>query len=272
MRRLVPFCIPLLAGTAAAAPLADPVEQRLLDHIDANQAEALRFLEHVVNINSGTLNLAGVREVGRDGRTPLHARAQFELGRVHAARSEYAEAVPLLEDAYHIALAAGDDMLALQAAIEVATWVEHRDGDTVAAHLWVRQADTLVARLQLEDHPEVPLLLGIRAQLALQRGDVDEGLEAVERSLEIANGWLGTVSTERNIAIVDPAAIHHCAGGIEHGNFRSDRGACLLDQLPLVIADPFEAVAKLLHMLANCGVGIGGNGIDQPELRPAREP
>ena len=73
MRRLVPFCIPLLAGTAAAAPLADPVEQRLFDHIDANQAEALRFLEHVVNINSGTLNLAGVREVGRAFTPKLEA-------------------------------------------------------------------------------------------------------------------------------------------------------------------------------------------------------
>ncbi|MEX0845092.1 MAG: M20/M25/M40 family metallo-hydrolase [Balneolaceae bacterium] len=41
-------------------------EKRILDHIDANHAEALHFLETNVNINSGTLNLEGVRKVGEN--------------------------------------------------------------------------------------------------------------------------------------------------------------------------------------------------------------
>lgn len=41
-------------------------EQMILDRIDANYAESLEFLETNVNINSGTLNLEGVRKVGEN--------------------------------------------------------------------------------------------------------------------------------------------------------------------------------------------------------------
>lgn len=40
-------------------------EKKILTTVEANNAEALRFLEDVVNINSGTLNLEGVEQVGR---------------------------------------------------------------------------------------------------------------------------------------------------------------------------------------------------------------
>ncbi|WGK65704.1 M20/M25/M40 family metallo-hydrolase [Croceiramulus getboli] len=40
-------------------------EQRIIDKVVQNNAEALSFLETVVNVNSGTLNPEGVREVGR---------------------------------------------------------------------------------------------------------------------------------------------------------------------------------------------------------------
>lgn len=39
-------------------------EKEILQHIDANHGDALRFLEANVNINSGTLNVEGVRKVG----------------------------------------------------------------------------------------------------------------------------------------------------------------------------------------------------------------
>ena len=47
----------------ASAPTPD--ERALISFIDAHNAEALALLERVVNINSGTQNLEGVREVGR---------------------------------------------------------------------------------------------------------------------------------------------------------------------------------------------------------------
>ena len=55
-----------------AAPMTDASrqttlpadEQALVRHVEANNAAALALLERVVNINSGTMNFAGVRQVG----------------------------------------------------------------------------------------------------------------------------------------------------------------------------------------------------------------
>jgi glutamate carboxypeptidase len=48
-------------------------ERALATYIDAHNAEALALLERVVNINSGTQNFEGVREVGRVFRAELDA-------------------------------------------------------------------------------------------------------------------------------------------------------------------------------------------------------
>jgi glutamate carboxypeptidase len=53
----------LPAGPALAADLT-ATEQRLVEAVDARQEAALDLLERSVNINSGSYNLAGVREVG----------------------------------------------------------------------------------------------------------------------------------------------------------------------------------------------------------------
>ncbi len=63
----------LAVGLASALFVAQPmtmaqapslVEQRLMAHADASRTEAEALLERVVNINSGTMNLAGVKRVG----------------------------------------------------------------------------------------------------------------------------------------------------------------------------------------------------------------
>jgi glutamate carboxypeptidase len=51
----------LAQGGAAVSP----DEQKILSYVTSHNADALALLERVVNINSGTQNLAGVREVGR---------------------------------------------------------------------------------------------------------------------------------------------------------------------------------------------------------------
>lgn len=50
-----------------------PEERALATYIDAHNHEALVLLERVVNINSGTQNVEGVREVGRTFRAELDA-------------------------------------------------------------------------------------------------------------------------------------------------------------------------------------------------------
>ncbi len=63
---------PAAARTGAPAGLS-PEERALVAYIDAHDADALALLEQVVDINSGTQNLAGVREVGRIFRAKLDA-------------------------------------------------------------------------------------------------------------------------------------------------------------------------------------------------------
>ena len=64
-----PFLVWLVAGFAwspaySAAELS-PVEQQIVAAVKAHSPEALQFLERTVNVNSGTLNAAGVRDVGK---------------------------------------------------------------------------------------------------------------------------------------------------------------------------------------------------------------
>ncbi len=53
------------AAVPARAQALTPVERRIVAHADAHAEEAIELLERVVNVNSGTGNAAGVREVGR---------------------------------------------------------------------------------------------------------------------------------------------------------------------------------------------------------------
>src|SRR5688572_4988354 len=48
-----------------AAPTLSPIEKRVVAAADAEKAYAIQLLETLVNINSGTLNFAGVARVGK---------------------------------------------------------------------------------------------------------------------------------------------------------------------------------------------------------------
>src|SRR5437867_10680900 len=53
------------AQPGAARPPLTAEERAIVAYVDAHNDEALALLERVVNINSGSQNFAGVREVGR---------------------------------------------------------------------------------------------------------------------------------------------------------------------------------------------------------------
>jgi glutamate carboxypeptidase len=59
-----PAAAPTGAAAQAARASLDDTERVLVRAVDAHNVEALALLERLVNINSGTLNLAGVRQVG----------------------------------------------------------------------------------------------------------------------------------------------------------------------------------------------------------------
>lgn len=61
------------AAPVAARQAASPVERRIAQEAEARADEAIALLERVVNVNSGTMNFDGVREVGRIFRAELDA-------------------------------------------------------------------------------------------------------------------------------------------------------------------------------------------------------
>lgn len=54
----------LLATYQLTAQTLNPTERQLIDNINKNMPRTLRLLEEMVNINSGTLNVQGVRKTG----------------------------------------------------------------------------------------------------------------------------------------------------------------------------------------------------------------
>ena len=78
VRRLaIAACCAAIVVPAASASLAaqglTPEEQRIVAAVDARTDAAITLLERTVNVNSGTFNLEGVREVGRMFRAELDA-------------------------------------------------------------------------------------------------------------------------------------------------------------------------------------------------------
>jgi glutamate carboxypeptidase len=68
MRNITMVAVGLILSSGAAAQTSQ-VEQQMAVFVDQNSAEAIAFLEQVVNINSGSLNFEGVRAVGDVLRT-----------------------------------------------------------------------------------------------------------------------------------------------------------------------------------------------------------
>jgi glutamate carboxypeptidase len=64
---LIFYCVPACAQTLS------PEEQRIASYVDAHTDEALQLLKRVVNTESATANLAGVRRVGRIFKTQFES-------------------------------------------------------------------------------------------------------------------------------------------------------------------------------------------------------
>src|SRR5262245_2436356 len=58
------FILTALGASSGAAQRLSSDEQKVVAAVDASQTDALALLERLVNINSGSLNVAGVKLVG----------------------------------------------------------------------------------------------------------------------------------------------------------------------------------------------------------------
>ncbi len=90
---LVLALLSALSTNAAYAQQLTPVEERIVAEVKARSGEALGLLERSVNINSGTMNLAGVREVGKVFRAELD-----QLG----FRTRWIDMPPAMQRAGHL--------------------------------------------------------------------------------------------------------------------------------------------------------------------------
>ena len=70
---LAAVCCPLIAAAQSTGKSLDKTERVIVAAVDARNAEGLALLERLVNINSGTMNFAGVRQVGDILRKELDA-------------------------------------------------------------------------------------------------------------------------------------------------------------------------------------------------------
>src|SRR5688572_1917014 len=77
------------------------------------------------------------------------------------------------------------------------------------------------------------------------------GNDGVERSFEVAHGWLRTILAERDVAIVDAAAIQLPSGRVDDRHFGRYRHTSLFDEQLLVVALPRQRVTELPDVLAN---------------------
>jgi glutamate carboxypeptidase len=132
MHRKVGLALALAVACAtriAAAAELSPVEQQIVAEIKTRSPQAIALLEQAANINSGTMNLQGVREVGK-----LFRREFDQLG----FRTEWIEMPPEVQRAGHLVAtrqgAQGKRLLLLghldtvfEADSKVPAW--RRDGD-----------------------------------------------------------------------------------------------------------------------------------------------
>ena len=87
------FPVGLLSTSLAAYAELSPIEQKIVAAARARAEVALQFLERTVNVNSGTMNHDGVREVGK------MFRAEFgQLG----FTTRWAEMPPAMQRAGHL--------------------------------------------------------------------------------------------------------------------------------------------------------------------------
>ena len=76
MNRLHFFLTLILLTTFTSLSIAQKIsrtEKKILENVSKNHDEAIVFLEKIVNMNSGTMNLQGVREVGVEFEVELKA-------------------------------------------------------------------------------------------------------------------------------------------------------------------------------------------------------
>lgn len=265
------FALPLLGAEELSLD-----EQRIRDGIAEHHDEAVSFLERAVNINSGTLNPAGVREVGRIFREAFDALG-FETrwvsfpedvnraGHLFAERRGLRGKKLLLIG--HLDTVFEKDspfqMFEREAATATGPGVADMKGGDVVILFALRALHDLGA---LEDTTITVALIGDEEKpgrpISLVRRDL---IEAAERS-DVALGFEGAVG-KNNATVARRGSSTWTLkargiGGHSGQIFSEDYGSGAIFEAARILNAFHEQVRGEPYLTFNPGVIVGGTAID----------
>jgi glutamate carboxypeptidase len=269
------------ASAAASVGAVDATEGEIVRAVDAGNAEALALLERIVNINSGTMNFAGVREVGAALRAELDglglATRWVEgapFGRAGHLVAEHAGPGPRLLLIGHLDTVFEpsssfqrferlDDATARGPGI-----IDMKGGDVIIVHaLKALKAAGVLDRMNVavvmngdEEHPGAPLALARRAVV-----DAAQGARAAI-GFEDGDGDPRTANTARRGA---GSWTLRSTGTPAHSSliFHDDVGPGAIFEVARVLDGFRTRLAAERYLTFSPGVALGGTAValDAPQ-------
>ncbi|MDH3620675.1 MAG: M20/M25/M40 family metallo-hydrolase, partial [Gammaproteobacteria bacterium] len=269
----------LLAATPAMAGTLDANEQRMVDWIDAHSEDAIALLEETVNISSGTMNHAGVRQVGDVMRRELESlglevewidlppemeRAGHLFGRKTSGSGKKFVLIGHLDTVFE----ADDDFQGFERDGDMATGpgVDDMKGGNVVIVYALRALQEIGA---LKDIPVVVAYTGEEEKmgrpLAVSRRDLVEagewadfglGFEGAVRYDDTDWGTVARRSSSGWILTVEGRQAH------SSGIFGDNVGAGAIFEASRILNAFYEEVRGEEHLTFNAGTIQGGTAVD----------
>jgi eukaryotic-like serine/threonine-protein kinase len=142
------------------------------------------------------------------GHEPLRAEALYRHGRTLSELGEYTNAAEHMENAFYVALEAGHDTIAAEAASSLFFVHAYRRGDRDAAARWLGQAESATARTGLAGGNARWRLANDRGTVAIRDAEYEVAQALLTRALELAREHYGgdnlqTASVVGNLGVVE---------------------------------------------------------------------
>jgi tetratricopeptide (TPR) repeat protein len=188
----------------------------------AEAAALVRALEQVrtlMALGRYTEGLVRARQLdaraGALGWTPLSARVRALAGQLAERAGERHEAERLLEEGFYLALAAGEEVLAVEAAALLTYTVGDRLGRTDEGLRWGRLGEALLPRLGPAARAAEVDLYDQVGNLESLRGEYAAAERHYERALAGAEAIHGPAHPELAAVLNDLAAVHYGRGDLD---------------------------------------------------------
>jgi len=279
MMRYVAMALALgvaLRGGGRGATAQPSVERAITTYIDAHNAQALALLERVVNINSGTQNFAGVRQVGdvfRDELTRLGFRTSWIDGAAwkraghlvaeHAGRGPKVLLIGHLDTVFE-----ADSPFQKFQRIDEKTAkgpgiIDMKGGDVIIVQALAALKDAGA----LDDMNVVVVMTGDEEDAGRPLSKAREALVAAARGAEAAIGFEDGPGDPRYAVTARRGTTGwelRVKGTPAHSSqiFRDDVGPGAIYEAARILNGFRERMAGEAHLTFNPGVILGGTAVD----------